>query len=54
MLTQADFFNARTKLHKLKDFQTKYGSDFDLNLGNLKIIEESVKVNKKLQRTGEI
>ena len=47
--TQADFFNARTKLHKLKDFQTKYGADFDLNLGNLKLMEESDKVNKKLK-----
>ena len=47
--TQTQYFNARTKQYQLKDFQTKYGADFDLNLGNLKLMEESVKVNKKLQ-----
>ena len=41
--TQAECINARTKQHQLKDFQTKYGVNFDLNLGNLKLLEESDK-----------
>ena len=46
--TQVDIINAKNKLQQRKEFQTKYGADFDPNLGKLKLLEESDKVNKKL------
>ena len=46
--TRIDQHNANVKLQHRKEFLTKYGADFDPNLGNLKLLEESVKVNKKL------
>ena len=37
-------------LQKLKAFQTKYGNDFDANLGKLNLLAECEKVNKQLHK----